>query len=289
MRKYISVLLAAGVSFGATAVIAGNTSNVNNDDAKALADYFVKKFPGVKTESLVNGAYALDESLYSQFENIEEFPPYEDFVAKGEAFYNTPFKNGKSFADCFGDDTSAIKPKYPHWSAEKQTVVTLEGDINKCLKDNGEAELKYNKGMIAYVSGYLATQARGKTINVVVPNDPKAIAAYNSGKEHFYKKRGQLNLSCADCHVYYAGSYVRADLLSPATGHVSHFPVYRQKWAGGNDQADGLGTLHRRYGGCNKQVRAKPYKPQSEEYRNLEFFHTSMSNGLEYNGPAYRK
>jgi sulfur-oxidizing protein SoxA len=108
MRKYISVLLAAGVSFGATAVIAGNTSNVNNDDAKALADYFVKKFPGVKTESLVNGAYALDESLYSQFENIEEFPPYEDFVAKGEAFYNTAFKNGKSFADCFGDDVRRL-------------------------------------------------------------------------------------------------------------------------------------------------------------------------------------
>ncbi len=289
MRKYLSVLLAASVSLGVSTVSADNHGSINNKDANDLASYFTNKFPGVKTEDLVNGAYALDESLYSQFENIEEFPPYEDFVATGEEFYNTPFKNGKTFASCLGDDTSSIKPRYPHWDKEKQTVVTLEGDINKCLTDNGEKALGWKKGMMTYVTGYLATQARGKTINIVVPDDPKAIEAYNKGKHHFYAKRGQLNLSCADCHVYQAGMYVRADLLSPATGHASHFPVFRQKWAGGNAKNDGLGTLHRRYGGCNKQVRAKPYKAQSEEYRNLEFFHTSMSNGLKYNGPAYRK
>lgn len=289
MRKSTSLLLAATVSLASGLAIAAGASDINNKDAREMADYFSKKFPGVEKSTLIHGAYALDQSRMDQFLNIEEFPPYEDFVAKGEAFYNTPFKNGKSFADCFGDDPTAVKPKYPHWDAEKQTVVTLEGDINKCLKDNGEAELKYNKGMIAYVSGYLATQARGQKINVVVPDDPKAIEAYNKGKDHFYRKRGQLNLSCADCHVYYGGNYVRSEVLSPVTGQASHFPVHREKWAGGSDNGDGLGTLHRRYGGCNKQVRAKPYKPQSEEYRNLEYFHTSMSNGLEYNGPAYRK
>jgi sulfur-oxidizing protein SoxA len=58
--------------------------------------------------------------------------------------------------------------------------------------------------------------------------------------------------------------------------------VYRSKWGE-------LGTLHRRFGGCNKQVRAKPFKPQSEEYRNLEYFLTHMSNGIEFNGPSARK
>ncbi len=57
---------------------------------------------------------------------------------------------------------------------------------------------------------------------------------------------------------------IRADKLSPALGHVSHFPVFRSK--GGE-----LGTLHRRYGGCNKQVRAKPFPAQSDEYRALEY------------------
>jgi peroxiredoxin family protein len=67
-----------------------------------------------------------------------------------------------------------------------------------------------------------------------------------------------------------------------ALGHLTHFPVYRSKWGG-------LGTTHRRYGGCNKQVRAKPFPAQSEEYRALEYFHTYMSNGLAVNGPGARK
>jgi len=145
MRKYFSVLLAASLTLGVTTVSADNHGSINNKDAKALADYFDKKFPGVTTNDLVNGAYALDESLFMQFEAQEEFPRYEDFVAQGEEFYNTPFKNGKGFADCFGNDTSSIRPRYPHWDKKKQTVVTLEGDINKCLTDNGEKPLGWKK------------------------------------------------------------------------------------------------------------------------------------------------
>ena len=89
-------------------------------------------------------------------------------------------------------------------------------------------------------------------------------------------------MSCADCHVYNAGNRIRAETLSPALGQVTNFPTYRAKWGE-------LGTLHRRYGGCNEQVRAKPYAAQSDEYKALEYFHTYMSNGQEWNGPAFRK
>jgi sulfur-oxidizing protein SoxA len=50
-----------------------------------------------------------------------------------------------------------------------------------------------------------------------------------------------------------------------------------------------MGTLHRRFSGCNKQVRAKPFPAQGEEYRNLEYFMTYMNNGLPLNGPGARK
>jgi sulfur-oxidizing protein SoxA len=78
------------------------------------------------------------------------------------------------------------------------------------------------------------------------------------------------------------GQKLRADTLGPALGHVTGFPVYRAKW-------ESMGTLHRRYAGCNKNVRAKPFKAQSEQYRNLEYFHTLMSQGLVVNGPSSRK
>ena len=129
----------------------------------------------------------------------------------------------------------------------------------------------------------MAWESRGQKANVQVPmNDPDAVAAYNEGKEFFFAKRGQLNFSCGNCHVQSAGQRVRTNVLSPALGHTSGWPVYRSKWGS-------LGTLHRRFGGCNKQVRAKPFKAQSDEYKALEYFLTYMMTGLEANGPGTRK
>ena len=74
---------------------------------------------------------------------------------------------------------------------------------------------------------------------------------------------------------------IGGNILSTALGQTTHFPAYRAKWGA-------VGTIHRRYTGCNKQVRAKPFKGQSEEYRNLQYFHTYMSNGIPLNAPGTR-
>jgi len=252
------------------------------DDLAAFQNFFKKRFAETPFEDYNNGVYSIDKASREQWESIEEFPPYEINVDNGEEAYGKAFANGKTYASCFGDDVSKIRAKYPHWDKDTGAVRTLEEDINACRATNGEKELKYKKGKIADLTAYIGYQARGQKINIEIPDDPKALAAYESGKHFFYAKRGQLNLSCADCHIYYSGSKIRADLLSPALGHLSHFPVYRSKWGG-------LGTPHRRYAGCNKQVRAKWFKAQGDEYKNLELFHTYMSNGLEYNGPGARK
>jgi len=253
-----------------------------DDDLKAFRSYFTKKFPDTPVDDFVNGVYSVDAASREQWEAFEEFPSYEIAIEDGEERFNTPFANGKSYADCFPNYKDGIKQNYPYFDKDSGKVVTLESAINKCRTDNGEEPLKWKKGAITELSAYLGYLSRGKETNVKVPNDPKAIAAYNRGKKHFWAKRGQLNMACADCHYYYSGSKIRADILSPALGHTTGFPVYRNKWAG-------MGTLHRRYGGCNKQVRAKPFKAQSDEYKALEYYHTYMSNGLEINAPSQRK
>ena len=260
-----------------------------DQDLKEFREHYFKKLPNTPKNDFINGVYSIDPASREQWEAFEEFPSYEIYVDKGEELFNKKFANGKSFADCFPNYKKGIRQNYPYFDTKTDKVVTLEGAINKCLTDNGEKAYKWKTGNIAYVSAYLAYQSRGNKINIKVPNDAEAMAAYNRGKKHFYSKRGQLNMSCADCHYHYAGSKIRADILSPALGHPSGFPVYRNKWAGDSTKGDGMGTLHRRYGGCNKQVRAKPFKPQSDEYRALEYFHTYMSNGLEVNGPSQRK
>ncbi len=251
-------------------------------DLTEFRSYYENRFPDTPFADFQNGVYSIDAASREQWEEIEEFAPYELNISKGEELFNKPFANGKTYASCFENGGIGIRQNYPYFDTESGEVKTLELEINECRKANGEKPLKWKKGPIADISAYMAYTSRGNVINIVIPDDPRALAAYERGKDHFYTKRGQMNMACADCHYFYAGNKIRADLLSPALGHLSHFPVYRSKWGG-------LGTTHRRYGGCNKQVRAKPFKAQSAEYRALEYFHTYMSNGLEVNGPGARK
>jgi L-cysteine S-thiosulfotransferase len=252
------------------------------EDLQSFREYFMKRFPGVPLNEYKNGVYAINADARSSWEAIEEFPPYEDAVAKGEKLFKTPFANGKTYASCFPHGGKGIRQNYPYFDRTSGQIKTLEGEINACRSKNGEKPLKWKKGAIADISAYMASTSNGKKLNVVVPNDKRALAIYKRGKHHFFAKRGQLNLSCANCHYDNAGNRVRADTLSPALGHPSHFPVWRLKW-------NGLGTLHRRYGGCNKQVRAKPFKAQSDEYKALEYYETYMSNGISVNAPSTRK
>ena len=259
-----------------------STMATPQQDLDAFQDYYKKRFPGTPFNDFINGVYSIDPASRAQWEDIEEFPPYELNMSKGEELFNQPFANGKTYASCFAKGGIGIRQNYPYFDTTRGEVITLELAINECREANGEKPLKWKVGPIADISAYMAYTSRGNVFDIKIPDDPRAVAAYERGKKHFYQKRGQLNMACADCHKFYSGNMVRADLLSPALGHLTHFPVYRSKWGG-------LGTTHRRYGGCNKQVRAKPYKAQSEEYRALEYFHTYMSNGLAINGPGARK
>lgn len=270
-------------AFGATLLTVTSVCATPQEELRELRAYFERRFPTFELEAFADGAYALNKDARAQWQAIEEFPPYEIDLETGAELFNTPFANGKSYADCFPNEGIGIRQHYPYYDKESDQIITLEYAINQCREANGEQALRYKRGDIAAISAYMAYTSRGNELNIEVPeDDPGAMAWYERGKQMFYGKRGQLNMSCADCHVYNAGMYIRSELLSPAVGQVTHFPVYRSKWGS-------VGTLHRRYAGCNSQLRAKPFQAQSPEYRALEYFHTYMSNGMELNGPGARK
>jgi len=278
MKKLLPILTALAVLSGLPMTSVASPE----EDLKKFQEYYKKRFPKVQFEEYTNGVYAIDPVGRESWEAIEEFPPYEPFIDEGEEMWNTPFANGKGYKDCFPNGP-AIAAKYPHWDKAKGMVMTLPLAINNCRKANGEKPLKYKKGKINSILAYIAFQSRGQKTNVVIPkDDPKALEAYEKGKKFYFTKRGQLNFSCANCHVQNAGNKIRTEILSPALGHTTHWPTYRSKWGT-------VGTLHRRFTGCNKQVRARPFKAQGEQYRNLEYFLTHMSNGLPLNGPGSRK
>ena len=273
----VSAIALAALTFGA-----GIVNATPEEDRQAFVKFFQQRFPDVALDDYSNGVYAIDEELRKEWDMIEEFPPYELALARGEELFNTPFANAKTYADCFPNGGIGIRQNYPYFDTETGQVKTLELAINECREANGEKPFKYKKGDIAAVSAYMAYSSRGKRFNIEIPDDPRARAAYEKGKQFYYSKRGQLNFACSNCHLDAAGMMVRAERLSPALGQPTNFPVYRSKWGE-------MGTLHRRFAGCNEQVRAKAFPGQSEEYRDLEYFLTYMSNGLEVNGPGARR
>ena len=188
-----------------------------------------------------------------------------------------------AYADCFEQPLAQIRASYPRFDAVRGEVVTLEVAINDCRQSHGRSPFAYDSEDLISITAFLAFKARGKTLETRIPADqPGALAAYEAGKRFYYSKRGQLNFACSDCHVMSAGQYVRADRLSASLGHPTHFPVYRSKLGA-------MISLQQRFAGCVRDVRAKPFDLQSSEYRNLEYFLSYMSNGLELNGPGARK
>jgi len=259
-----------------TSVISTPGQTTPENDRSAYQNYFKQKFPSIELKEFINGIYILDSSLREYWEAIEEFPPYETAIEEGEIAFN----NHKILKQCFPKATQGIVQNYPHFDRNTAQVITLPLAINTCLAKHGKPELDYQQNTIIQMLAYLTYQSRGKRIATKIPS-AAAKNAYDKGMEFYYARRGQLNLACAHCHVDNAGQRMRAELLSPGLGQPSHFPVYRAKWGG-------MGSLHRQFERCNKRVRAKPFDLQSEEYRNLEYFLTYMSNGLTWNGPSVR-
>jgi len=274
-------------------------------DRKALIAYMVKKFadpvknmstffPYSSKEELAKrfskdlkrddfrlGSYAFNKGGKSQYDEVMEFPPFEDNIDAGKALYEKKFANGKTFKSCFPDP--AIAGEYPKFDDKRGEVVTLTVAINDCLRANGEKPWKMKKGKMADLEAYFASASTeaGKKIHIVIQSEAAA-KAYEAGKKAYYSQRGYIKFSCATCHVQGAGKRVRNEYLSPLLGHTTHFPVYRLKW-------QGLGTLERRIEGCNKDEGENPHKPGGAWMSNVLYFMAYMSNEMPTDGPAIRK
>src|SRR5579885_42970 len=250
-------------------------------DFKAFRKYFTERFPKVPLSDFVNGPYSMDEGLRKQWKAIDEFPPYEFAVEQGKQMFATPFKNGRSYADCFPNKGIGIRQMYPMFDTKTGKVVTLELAVNQCREANGEKPFDMAKDDPAAITAARAFTSRGKPFDIKIPDDPRALAAYKKGEEYFYSRRGQLNFSCASCHVQNPGNHIRTEVLAPALGITAALPIYRSAWGG-------MGTTTRRFQTCNAQVRGEPLPAGDEDYSAVEYFLSYMSNGLPISGPGAR-
>jgi L-cysteine S-thiosulfotransferase len=249
-------------------------------DRSAFVKFYTDRFPMIDIQAHKDGAYALDAAKRAQWQEMEEFPPYELAVDEGRALFEAPFSNGETYGGCFANQGIGIKQQFPYFDEVSNSVITLELALNQCRAANNAPALDYLGDEMAYITAYMAFTSRGEHFDIKVPE--AGLAAYEQGKQFYYERRGQLDFACSSCHMNTVGNMLRAEILSASVGHATHWPAYRFKW-------EQVGSLHKRFIECNEQVGAVGLAPQSEAYRNLEYFLTYMNNGMELNGPASRK
>jgi len=278
--KRILTLIVAGLLFGCAHNGPAEDRTGPEADRLELISHYKEMLPDTKFEDYRYGALALNPDAKAQYDEIMDFPPYAIDLDKGQKMWETAFKNGKTFASCFPNSGNNVAGNYPMFDNKANRVVTFENAINNCLKANGEAELKYADKEIGLLTAYARSLSDGMKVNVKVEG-AAALAAYEKGKAYYATRNGQLNFSCKSCHVQNAGKFIRMDQLSMMVGQASHWPEFR----GGTK----ITTLQGRFKQCEKNVRAKPKDANSEEYNNLEYYITYMSNGLPMQTPVFRK
>lgn len=188
---------------------------------------------------------------------------------------------GKSCASCHGDaeeSMAGVRAVYPKWNEAAGEVRTLEMQVNDCrVNQMGAEKLGYTSGAMTNMVALISLQSRGMPVDVAI--DGPAQATWEAGKELYYTRTGQLELSCANCHEQNYGNMIRADHLSQ--GQINGFPVYRLKNAK-------LNSVHARFKGCVRDTRAETYKPGSDEFIALELYVASRGNGLSVEAPSVR-
>jgi len=262
----------AETDLGKELIINGETKIVTRAPAPSHIEGLDEVFSG--------WIFRKDETQAAQMDDFDN--PGMIFVDIAMDAWNTvEGTEGKSCASCHGDveeSMAGVKATYPKWREDAGGVRSIDMEINNCRTTRMGAEpWKLTKGKMTAMNALITLQSRGMPVNVAI--DGPAQSMWERGKEMYYTKTGQLEMSCANCHEDNYDMFIRADHLSQ--GQINGFPVYRLKNAK-------LNSVHARFKGCVRDTRAETYKPGSEEFLALELYVASRGNGLSVEGPSIR-
>ena len=179
---------------------------------------------------------------------------------------------------CHATEEALHASAYPRYDAATGRLINLEGQINRCREREGGQAWAWESEPLLAVTAFLANRDLGVAIEPAA--DPRAEPFLAAGRAFFEQRRGQLDLSCADCHDRHAGARLRGERVSQ--GQTNGYPAYRLLWGS-------LASTHRMFRWCNEAVRSEPYPFGSPEYVNLEYFLRHRGRGLRVETPAVRR
>ena len=199
-------------------------------------------------------------------------------VESGRKLWNAKFKDGRSLAACFPNGGRRVAATYPLYDARLKKVVTLEMAVNQCRKTHGEPLFDaVDPATMGAVVAYARSLANGEKIALRVP--AVAEPRMEQGRRLYVTRMGQRNYACASCHVQGAGKRFGDTVLPPAAGQATQWPLIR---------AGGAVTAQARMRECLELMGAAPFAAGSDELNHLEYYLTSLANGMPVKANAWR-
>ena len=205
------------------------------------------------------------------------------WVERGAKLWSEPAGNsGKSCASCHDDAARSMKgaaAHYPKLDPGSARLVNLSDRINLCRERHQSAlPFALESDELLAMNAFVTYQSRGVPVNVTI--DTQNARDFERGRNRFYRRMGQLNLSCAHCHDRKWDRTLAIEKVSQ--GQPTGFPTYRQEW-------QTLGSLQRRLRACYSGLRAQMPPYGARELVELELFLAWRANGLPIEAPGVRR
>jgi sulfur-oxidizing protein SoxA len=278
-----AVILSLALAVGLAGCGGEDKTKSAANDGDPLAAYRANpKFAKFRTGEKLSG-YVFASPETQDMQNDDFSNPGMLWVDEGEAEWKKVVGTaGKSCASCHNEAKQSMRGvavRYPAYNDKVKKLTNIEQRINLCRTENMQAPaLRWESKELLGLTAFVEYQSRGLPINVAVDGPAKPF--FEKGKEFYYARRGQMDIACNQCHEANAGKSIGIENLSQ--GQSNGYPTYRLKW-------QTFGSLHRRFEGCNEEVRAQPFPRGSDEYTNLELFVAWRGNGLISEAPSVRR
>ena len=203
-------------------------------------------------------------------------------VLDGEALWKKKAgAAGKACADCHHDATTSMKGvavRYPAFDKALGHPVNLEQRINLCRARHQDASpFAYENRDLLALTAFVAEQSRGMAI---APDTAVELEPFIAkGHDFFFRRQGQLNLACANCHNDNWDRHLAGSAVTQAI--PNGYPIYRLEW-------QSLGSLQRRLRNCITGMRAENFSFGAPELVELELYLMTRARGMPVETPAVR-